>query len=289
MCLAYTYGNSTPVGDFLFPVGYVRVWPPPDGSPCRADAEASIDPQIVDVGEETTISLRPRAACPRTGLQPEHTVLILDGSRSMEGEPGDAMKAAAKALIRGVGLEKYPEARLAVVSFNVEGTTHCRFTNDEAALLNCVDEVGAAGVSHWEQGIVQAWDEIARAHADDPEETRGTKVSMVLFSQGWNSTGCPVLELVLDLPSGLEYVAGSASIRPHEVAPNPLWRLEALPAEGVELTLRVGAVNDSMLTGTMTAFATLRDATVWTYPAALELPVEFYSVHLPTVVWYLGR
>ncbi len=475
-----TWGRD---GDFLFPLGYVRAWPPLDSSPCRAETESRVSPETVDLGDEVGVELRARANCPSTGPQPEHTVLILDGSGSMAGESSDAMKAAAKSLISGIGLGDYPEAQLAVVSFNVEGTTHCRFTNDEAALLDCVDEVEAEYGSHWEEGVSQAWDEIARAYAEDPDAMTGTKLSMVLFGHGENSTGCPVvlehirpltigggemvtvcvgddcpssclreaaskpeyyltdddptalvdalkrvwnvvpsglgiaggevvldlagnmqyvdssavpppstvdagegqltwelsdavadwnsyslevvplepgehpvsdeavfsitdslggtlsepfpelsvrarwetapaletrfaadrsllraseeaslvytidlppdsagirvagLELVLALPSGLEYVEGSASIRPDEVSPTPVWRLDDLTADGLELTLRVSAANDSILGGTMTAIATMSDSTEWTYEAAIELPEEAFSIILPMVLW----
>ena len=55
---------------------------PSGASPCIAEGRKSLDPGVLLLGEQTTVTTHAKASCEGVGL-PLHAMLVMDGSNSM--------------------------------------------------------------------------------------------------------------------------------------------------------------------------------------------------------------
>jgi uncharacterized protein YegL len=122
-------------------------------SPCTVVADRDAAPAVVPLGQWSKLTMRVRATCPITALQPLHLVLVLDASGSMAGEKNGQMKKAVKQLIRDLKLDEHPQMQMGVVKFSGTATTMCQLTNDAGRLTGCVNKVDANGGSAIDLGI----------------------------------------------------------------------------------------------------------------------------------------
>jgi hypothetical protein len=107
----------------LLPRGHVRSGPvanvPNQGSPstCIVTDTMTVNPDVLLLGEEITVTLGVQASCPDTPGRLD-IVLVLDGSGSMQRQPTQQMKQAAAKFVRDLDLPGHPERRVGVVEFN---------------------------------------------------------------------------------------------------------------------------------------------------------------------------
>lgn len=88
----------------------------------------------------------------RSSRVPVGVVLAIDVSGSMQGEPLEAAKAAAKSFVA----QKRPEDQVALVTFNNEVKVVSAFTNSASVLNERIDALSAAESTALYDGIVRA-------------------------------------------------------------------------------------------------------------------------------------
>lgn len=81
-------------------------------------------------------------------------VLAIDTSGSMDGEPIEAAKAAARSFVQ----QKRPEDFVAVVTFADQVNVLEGFTNNEAVLLDRINAITPGGATVYNDGVIRALD-----------------------------------------------------------------------------------------------------------------------------------
>lgn len=114
--------------------------PPP--SPCIAETDASVRPDVVLVGEDVSVTLRVRVVC-ASEPYPLHVVLVMDGSASMDGASERQMRDAARHLVRSLAISEATARRGAVVQFDRTTRTWTPLTGEEERVLKAVSRVEA--------------------------------------------------------------------------------------------------------------------------------------------------
>ncbi len=83
---------------------------------------------------------------------PVGVVLAIDTSGSMQGEPIEAAKAAARSFVE----QKRPEDFVAIIRFDEEAQVIQGFTNNTPTLLNRIDSLSAAGATAFNDAVIKA-------------------------------------------------------------------------------------------------------------------------------------
>jgi len=163
---------------------------PSDPSPCIVTHTKTADPAVVLLGDMLKITLGVEVQCPETS-GPLQVVLVLDGSGSMVGGAGRAMKLAATDLVRMLGLPTHPQRLVGVVEFRDEARTLASLTNDRGKVLGAINQVGTSGDTRIDLGILEGLRNLTNGGGDVPADARQV---LVVFANGANTAGCaPVL------------------------------------------------------------------------------------------------
>jgi len=150
-------------------------------SSCTATTSSSVEPQIIELGETTAVSLTTQFAC----AQNLHLVLVLDASGSMLSENRNrSLRQATTKFIETLELNSNPGIRVGIVKFNDEAQTLCKLTNDAGKLRSCVNKVDASHGTAIDKGIREGM-EVLR----DGRPTTAHEVLIVL-TDGVNNDGC---------------------------------------------------------------------------------------------------
>lgn len=161
------------------------------GSDCNIETSSVASPNVLLLGESTTVRLRVRGNCPGEA-PPLHIVLVIDGSGTMQGERSRQLRDSAEALIQGLRLAEHPKTQAGVVSFQSVASTLCGLTNDERFLVGCVRRLGSSGGSSIDRGIIEGL-KVLLMGRPAPDAVQPLDV-MVLVTDGGNITGCPPLQ-----------------------------------------------------------------------------------------------
>lgn len=105
-------------------------------------------------------------------------VLVLDRSGSMDGEPLEQTKEAAKKFVQTV-FEK--EVRVALVTYDTWADVECELTDDQEELISCIDGVYSGNMTNMYDGLSTANEILQSSNAD--------KKIIVLMSDGLPNEG----------------------------------------------------------------------------------------------------
>lgn len=132
-------------------------WPTatPALSPCIVEANKVAAPQVLLLGETTTITLTMSGLCAGRRI-PDHVVLVLDASAAAAGEPHEQIVAATIELIGKLDLTRYPDNRVGVVQFDSRAKRLCGLTDDAERAIRCVRRLGSSGGAAVDAGIAEA-------------------------------------------------------------------------------------------------------------------------------------
>jgi len=161
----------------------------PTQTDCVADGQASAFPNLLLLGETTTVTLSLRAACSSGWPRPLHIVLVLDGSASTAGATQMQMVDVARTLVDHLNLNSYPETRVGVVTFETRARTRCRLTSDPRALKACILQVGASGEATVDAGLREGLRLLSDERRRVADRDNLSKV-MIVFSNGSSAAGC---------------------------------------------------------------------------------------------------
>ena len=120
-----------------------------------------VDPANLTVtangGEVNDLVIEPLAS----STVPVGVILAIDTSGSMEGEPIEAARAAARSFVQ----QKRPEDFVAIVTFDDEVTVLQGFTNNTNTLLSRIDAIEAAGATLFNDAILRTLEMYANPSA----------------------------------------------------------------------------------------------------------------------------
>jgi uncharacterized protein YegL len=132
----------------------LQAGPNPDQSPCVVDIRQRARPDMLLLGETTSVTITVKPTC--AGARPPmHIVLVLDASGSMGGGPTQQMKDAAYRLLDLLDLPNHPDTRVGVVEFNSFARPLCQLTNVEGRVRGCINKVGAGGGTSIQKGLTE--------------------------------------------------------------------------------------------------------------------------------------
>jgi len=163
----------------------VRVYEPdPGGAPgalpdfepaCRAGGEKAADPVRLNLGEETTITLRVAGDCPPVGTKSD-VVLVIDHSGSMAGAKMDAAKDAAKAFVDFMDLG---QDRVGVAAFNQAARLAQPLSGNATNIRQAIDALVAGGGTDIAAGL-----DTARLELTGPRRRASAASVIVLLTDG---------------------------------------------------------------------------------------------------------
>lgn len=166
----------------------LQAGPNPDPSPCVVDIRHRARPDMVLLGETTSVTITVKPTC--VGDRPPmHIVLVLDASGSMAGGPTGQMKLAASRLVELLDLPNNPNTRVGVVEFNTNARTLCQLTNDPGRINACINKVGASGGTSIDRALTEAL-EVTRIGRGLAGAWRVFEM-MVVLADGPDNDGCP--------------------------------------------------------------------------------------------------
>ena len=157
-------------------------------SACEANPGKEAYPNVLLLGETTTITLTFNAVCAGE-TNPLHLVFVLDESGSMQGDPINQLKQAVKTIIRGMALPDNPTTKIGIVAFQSTARTLCKLMNDEGRLLSCAGKLTANGGTQIDRGIIEALKVLADGRKGLGDDVEPNEV-MIVVSDGQNNTGC---------------------------------------------------------------------------------------------------
>jgi len=157
-------------------------------SACEANPNKEAFPNVLLLGETTTITLTFNAVCAGE-TTPLHLVFVLDESGSMQGEPINQLKSAVKTIIRGLNLADNPTTLVGIVAFQSVARTLCKLTNDEGRLLSCAGKLNASGGTAIDRGIIEGLKVLADGRKGLGADVTPNEV-MIVVSDGQNNAGC---------------------------------------------------------------------------------------------------
>jgi Mg-chelatase subunit ChlD len=167
--------------------------PQQNESSCSSEHHKVAFPDILLLGETTTITLTVHADC-ASELFPLHIVFVLDASGSMEGQPTRQMKNAVTNVIEDLDLANNPTTKVGVVQFNDKAQTLCQLTNNTNRLRGCVNQVAADGGTAIDAGVTEGLKVLYRGRSE-VEDKASLQEVMVVVSDGENNNRCgPVLD-----------------------------------------------------------------------------------------------
>jgi Mg-chelatase subunit ChlD len=162
-------------------------------STCIPEQNKVAYPNVLLLGEETTVTLTVKAICAAEAF-PLHIVLVLDSSGSMAGEKNAQLKKAVKTMIKGLDLPGHPQIEMGIVKFASVANTLCQLTNDGGRLGSCANKVDANGGTAIDAGIKEGLKVLTRGRPRGADDGAIREV-MVVLSDGGNNAGCgPVLQ-----------------------------------------------------------------------------------------------
>lgn len=162
-------------------------------SPCVAESERTVQPDLVLVGEAVSVAMHVRVLCPGERV-PLHVVFALDTSDSMAGPSERRMREAAIDLVHELSPSESRARRAAVVEFGRGARTVLPMSGDGARVLSAVRRVQSprrpdGDETAIDRGILEARREIVAARKRFPYTDFITEV-MVVLSDGHDPRGC---------------------------------------------------------------------------------------------------
>jgi uncharacterized protein YegL len=181
-------------------------------SPCVPEYSKAAAPQLVLLGEDVSITLRVRAACPGD-VAPWHLVFALDGSASMAGARTRRMKAAAADVTRSLDLDHNRSTQVGVVEFDGGARALCPLSGETQRIVTCIDKVGAAGGSAIHKGIDEALRTLAKGRSVFGAKEMAQTI--VLLSNGHDDAGCSPLVAAANRAKGQGVTVISVCVGPN--------------------------------------------------------------------------
>lgn len=167
--------------------------PPPqagDESPCIPEHNKYTHPQVLLLGERTTVTLQATVLCAGETF-PLHIVLVLDASGSMAGQPLKQMQDAAIKLVNRMELRDHPETEIGVVQFNSTARTLTGLSNNQGRVVGAIRRVRAGGGTAIDLGIQEGLKVLIRGRSRTGGGRSDVHEVMVVLSDGGNNAGCP--------------------------------------------------------------------------------------------------
>ncbi len=115
--------------------------PSPESPACRIAGERTVRPGTARIGEAVEVRLRLGTVCPPGGDAAVNLVLVVDRSASMQGAPLDAAKRLARDFVESLGAD----ARLALVTFDLQTTVPVYWTAQRSRLIAALTPIEANG------------------------------------------------------------------------------------------------------------------------------------------------
>lgn len=166
----------------------------PAASNCLPLTSVRSAPQLALVGSRVDVTTALNVLCVGEAF-PLRFVLVLDGSRSMAGEPTEALKREMHQLVDRLDLANNPATSVAVVEIHQPSKRLCALTNDPTEVHACIDRLAADGGSDI-AGAVGIGIETLRAGRASENERDTIREVLIVVTDGGNSEGCGPLQAI---------------------------------------------------------------------------------------------
>lgn len=168
--------------------------PAPAASSCVGLSKVSTSSRLALVGSRAGVATSILALCAGE-VFPLHVVLVLDGSRSMAGEPTETVKRIAHEVVDRLELPDHPQSTVAVVEINEPSKRLCGPTHSAWELGRCIDRLAVDGGSDI-AGAIRLGLQALEAGRGSAGDRFANKEVMLVLTDGGNSEGCATVASV---------------------------------------------------------------------------------------------
>jgi len=128
---------------------------------CQMAGDKSIQPAVVDYGDEVRVSLALTATCSVSVPHASDVMLVIDRSSSMAGSRIAGARNAARRFVAEMNL---PPDQVGLVSFNHDAALGAPLADDSVVVQDAIDRLVTDGGTNIAAGINQAREELAGSH-----------------------------------------------------------------------------------------------------------------------------
>lgn len=223
--------------------GSVPTATPAAASPVRTSS-LTLSPAQPRAGERARIDVRLALEDP-IDPQGSHVMIVADTSGSMTGQPIDALRAAARALVARLPLGEDPSLRVGIVTFTQSAKLLVGLTDSRPALEAAIGQFSAAGGTCIDCGLRAGRDALTAGRPAPGVE------DVIVLSDGESNQGCAPVVAEADAVKAEEItvhavcLGGGCDTRCMRSAASPGHYHEALSAADLEATF--AAIGDELL------------------------------------------
>jgi Mg-chelatase subunit ChlD len=166
--------------------------------------------------QEQEISAQPEEPAQEEQPQVEsrYTVLVLDVSGSMQGDPLSTLKSSVSSFCRTL-LEDEVADQIALVTFDTKASVICSFTSDLQALQTAIANVQVGNLTNLSAGLLQAQSLLEQIPAQE-----GIYKNVVICTDGLPGCGQQQEEGLFSAADGAEYAYTNAALSLDSVLKN---------------------------------------------------------------------